>query len=79
VGKPAVASPVGINKDIIIHGVNGFHARTEEQWEEFLSRLISDRDLRRAMGREGRRCVEEKYSLDYYANRYISLIEELTA
>ncbi|MGA2191917.1 MAG: glycosyltransferase family 4 protein [Nitrospirota bacterium] len=73
-GKPAVASPVGINSEIIRHGVNGFLAGSEGEWEEFLSAMVSDRPLRERMGSEGRKAVEERYSLDKYLKRYSSII-----
>jgi glycosyltransferase involved in cell wall biosynthesis len=38
-GIPPVASPVGVNEAIINNGVNGFLARTEEDWERALSLL----------------------------------------
>jgi len=61
-GIPPVASPVGINTEIIQDGVNGFLASTEEEWVRKLSRLFQDRDLRQRMGLESRKTVEERYS-----------------
>ncbi len=78
VGVPVVASPVGINCDIIKHGVNGFLANGNEEWEARLSELIADKSLRERMGIESRRTVAEKYSLEDYLRRYASLIEELS-
>ena len=39
-GIPSVASPVGVNSKIITDGENGFLAKTPEEWEEKLSKLI---------------------------------------
>ncbi len=33
VGLPAVCSPVGINREIVKDGVNGFWAEDEREWE----------------------------------------------
>jgi glycosyltransferase involved in cell wall biosynthesis len=62
-GLPVVASPVGFNRNLVQHGVNGFLADTAEEWEQYLSQLLNDPDLRRRMGQEGRRLVENEYSL----------------
>ncbi len=77
VGVPVVASPVGINSDIVEHGVNGFLAGTNEEWESSLAELIADASLRKKMGAEGRKTVAERYSREGYLKRYVSLIEEV--
>ena len=46
VGIPAVMSNVGMNKDIIEHGENGFLPVGEKQWVEILSKLIENKELR---------------------------------
>lgn len=61
-GAPAVATPVGVNADIVRHGDNGFLARDADEWTEYLGRLLDDPELRRRLGDAGRRLVEERYS-----------------
>lgn len=72
-GVPVVASPVGVNSEIVTHGENGFLASTEAEWTEALGRLLSDPDLRRRMGEAGRRRVEERYSLQVQQPRLLAL------
>ncbi|AWJ93513.1 glycosyl transferase, group 1 (plasmid) [Azospirillum baldaniorum] len=74
-GKPVVASPVGMNRDIVEHGVNGFLATTPEDWTMALGRLAADPDLRRRMGTAGRARVEALYSLDRMAPRLVDLLQ----
>jgi glycosyltransferase involved in cell wall biosynthesis len=62
-GLPVIASPVGVNREIVQHGVNGFLAETPEQWQNAISALIADPALRARMGAAGRRRVEQTYSL----------------
>jgi glycosyltransferase involved in cell wall biosynthesis len=62
-GKPAVASPVGVNRDIIQHGINGLHATSAEEWVRALGCLREDAGLRARMGAHGRKFAEERYSL----------------
>ncbi len=62
-GIPAVASPVGVNKQIIKDGENGYLAANSNEWIEKLSWLIADKAKRTEIGKNGRCTVEEKYSL----------------
>jgi glycosyltransferase involved in cell wall biosynthesis len=62
-GIPAVASPVGVNREIIDDGVNGFLASSESEWVTSLGRLMDDADLRHRMGAAGRATVEQRYSV----------------
>lgn len=62
-GVATVMSKVGINQEIISHGNNGFLAENDEQWFELLCRLIDDPQLRTSVGMEGRKTVEQKYSV----------------
>ncbi len=75
-GKPVVASPVGVNREIVVDGVNGFLASTPKEWVEALLRLKADPELRRAMGEKGRRMVEEKYCLQVTAPRLHRILLE---
>jgi len=73
-GKPVVASPVGVNRDIVEHGVNGFLAETPQEWTDALRRLADDPDLRRRLGAAGRTKVERHYSLSGTAPHLIRLL-----
>ncbi|HPV83402.1 MAG TPA: glycosyltransferase family 4 protein [Nitrospira sp.] len=69
VGLPAVASPVGVNRDIVVNGDNGLLASTEEEWYVRLESLCRDPQLRARMGQAGRRTVETRYSLAVWGPR----------
>ncbi|WHZ24854.1 MAG: Glycosyl transferase, group 1 [Nitrospira sp.] len=73
VGLPVVASPVGVNCDIITNGENGFLASTGQEWYDSLERLCRQPDLRMRIGRAGRRTVEERYSLAVWGPRLVDL------
>lgn len=78
-GIPCVASPVGVNREIIKNGVNGFLAATEEDWQDKLSLLIEDNVLRQRMGEEGRRLVKRIYSYKAVVPRLIEVLGEVNA
>jgi len=76
-GLPVVASPVGVNAEIVEHGVNGFLARNDAEWREALMTLLNDPDLRRRMGAAGRKKVEREYSLQVYGPKVAQIFCEL--
>ena len=70
-----VASPVGMNKDVIIHNITGFLADTQEEWLEQLTILIRDSNLRIKLGQNGRHHIEQKYSVDAWFDKLVQAIE----
>jgi glycosyltransferase involved in cell wall biosynthesis len=74
---PVVASPVGVNSEIVADGSNGFLATDPAEWRSALLRLIDDPTLRRRFGEVGRGRVEARYSLDVHAPRFIRLLQSL--
>ena len=73
-GVPVVASAVGVNREIIEDGVNGFLATTDNEWVEKLGRLIADPALRARFAAAGRRTIEQRYSLHVNAPRLADVL-----
>ena len=61
-GLAVVASPVGVNNEIVAHGESGFLAATEDDWIKCLLQLCDDPELRRKMGRLGRERILKRFS-----------------
>lgn len=78
-GLPVVASPVGVNSDIVRHGQAGFLAASVIEWQDSLGRLITDVSLRKQMGFEGRRRVEQEFSLEAQVNRLESILQSVAS
>jgi glycosyltransferase involved in cell wall biosynthesis len=76
-GKPVVATPVGVNRDIVRDGENGFLATSLDEWRTALTRLRDDESLRRRLGEAGRRRVERDYSLASVAPRVTAIFRSL--
>jgi glycosyltransferase involved in cell wall biosynthesis len=76
-GLPVIASPVGVNKEIVEHGVNGFFARDTEEWIRYLETLKENSDLCNKMGTAGRNKVESEYSLHKMAPRLVNLMKRV--
>jgi glycosyltransferase involved in cell wall biosynthesis len=66
-GRPVIASPVGVNKQIVEHGVNGFLVGDITDWISALKELRDNAPLREAMGRAGRCKVEKQYCVQVTA------------
>jgi glycosyltransferase involved in cell wall biosynthesis len=77
VGVPVVCTPVGVNRDVVQDGVNGFWAMTEDEWITKLSTLIGDYSLRQKMGVQGRELVRESYSIQGCAPKFYGVIDEV--
>lgn len=76
-GIPVIASPVGVNAEIVEHGVNGFLASSDAEWAEALQTLLRDASLRARMGEAGRRKVERDYSLQVWGPRVAKLLRDV--
>ncbi len=74
---PVVGSPVGVNQEIIINGVNGFQASSKDEWIKYIRFLKDNKELTIKMGANGRRIVEEKYSLNGNVVKLIDYFNEL--
>lgn len=61
IGIPALASPVGVNSEIIINNQTGVLV-PDGFWQSAMERLIDDTALRTAMGMAARERVEMRYS-----------------
>lgn len=76
-GLPVVASPVGVNREIVTQGENGFLATGGAEWREALERLIADGALRRKMGEAGRERAVTDYSVASQAPRVVELLRDV--
>lgn len=75
---PTIMSAVGVNKEIIQHGENGFLAYSEDEWFSFLCKLIDDEPLRLRIGARGRQTVVDHYSFSSQKEKYKAIFDQLT-
>ena len=76
-GKPVIARNIIGPRDIITHGYNGFLFENIHELKKYLRLLLSDEGLRKKMGKNARRTVEEKYTFSKVAKQYLELYESL--
>lgn len=79
VGAASVASPVGVNAQIIEHGQSGYLATTIEEWQHYLDKLVNDQQLRKTIGMAATARVQEHYSVAAVLPTILSNVELLHA
>jgi hypothetical protein len=76
-GLPVIANPVGMNREMVIHGKTGFLAATPRQWADSIARLAASPSLRAELGAAGRALVERQFSVTRWAPEFASLVNRL--
>src|SRR6266446_6662585 len=74
-GLPVVASPVGVNREIVEEGRNGHLATSADEWYARLDGLIRDPGLRMSMGKAGREKVAGGYTLEHGFSQWQEILE----
>lgn len=75
VGIPAVASPVGVNAEIVVHGLNGYLAADTAAWIGALKPLLVDAGLRARIGQAARARAENDFSIQAWLPRLVDAME----
>jgi hypothetical protein len=73
-GVPVVASPVGVNSELVEQSGGGYLATGPAEWRDALARLLGDPGLRAEMGARGRAFVERYADLDRQADVLAGLL-----
>ncbi len=78
-GVPTIASPVGVNADILNTARLGWAASSPEEWRSALEACFANPADAAERGRAGREHIEANYSARLAAERWARLLRELTA
>jgi len=73
VGIPSVASPVGVNSEVLIDEKTGYLASTTQEWKTCLEKLLKDPELRSKMGQAAREHIVANYSVESQKEKFLSL------
>lgn len=76
-GIPVVASPVGMNAKIVLHGVNGLLATHIDDWVSSIHSLMTDPKLRERLGAAGRETVAKRFGVQRAADAVHSVLRTL--
>jgi glycosyltransferase involved in cell wall biosynthesis len=78
-GRPVVASAVGVQSEQVVHGETGFLASDRAAFLDGILQLMDDPERRRAMGAAGREDVRANWSVQAWTPRVVAHVEDLLA
>jgi glycosyltransferase involved in cell wall biosynthesis len=80
-GIPVVTTDVGAVREVVVDGRSGLIVEPEspKALGEALARLLGDSELRRAMGREGRKRAVERFGIDRCVEAHLTAYERALA
>lgn len=76
-GKAVIASPVGVNQEIVKQGINGYLSSSIDEWVQAFRVLFLNKQQREAMGAVGREWVEKKYCVQITAPHLAQLFHKV--
>jgi sugar transferase (PEP-CTERM/EpsH1 system associated) len=78
-GLPVIATDVGGNSELVVHGQTGVLVPSADPWRmaQALRAYLADPDLRDTHGRAGRRMVEERFGIDAMVQGYLRVYDGL--
>ncbi|MBN2377767.1 MAG: glycosyltransferase family 4 protein [Sedimentisphaerales bacterium] len=76
VGLPTIASPVGMNTDVLKKGNCGFGPESDNAWYDALKTLHNNWALQIEMGKIGRQIVQQFYNADLVAHQLASIFKK---
>lgn len=76
-GVPAVVSPVGMNREVLDAGPGAVGAADAAAATAALEALLDDAPARRALGRQGRQLVLDRYSVTVVAPRLATILRRV--
>lgn len=78
-GLPAVATPVGMNREVIAPGVNGFLAATDAEWASSIGTLVADARTRQEMAARARETYAATFTRASVALTWVQLLRSSAA
>lgn len=75
-GIPGIASDVGMNREVTVHEETGLLISGPDEWMSAVLRMKNDHKLRKRTGLQARALVEEQYSLQVTAEKWVKLLKQ---
>jgi len=75
--KPIIASPVGINTEIVVDGTNGYLASSQKEWYSALETLYLNEEKRKIMSKINYEKILDNFNIHLNCKKYIKLFNNL--
>ncbi|GKX30815.1 hypothetical protein SH1V18_32950 [Vallitalea longa] len=75
-GVPVIVSDIGIHKELIEDGCNGFIAKNEMEWYEKLKKLIDNPELRKKFSLAGKNLMVSEYNYQKCVDMFVDAIKK---
>ena len=72
-GIPAIVSNVGVNAEIVDHGINGYVCQTPADWKTYLEKVISSPETIRQLSLHTRNKIVDNYSVRSNWRNFLSM------
>lgn len=76
-GIPTIATAIGSNFRVMEDAESGFLVRTREEWVQRILDLVHDEQLRRLIGQNARKKVEQYFSIKANTQTYLDIINKV--
>ena len=77
-GIPVIVSPVGMNQQVVSHEKDGFLAKDNNDWFNYLKQLLENKELRIKMGNFSQKKIIDNYNIKNWSKELIKTYRELT-
>jgi len=74
IGIPSISSPIGVNREIVKHGINGFQAIDEFEWQTIVLNILNNKYDLEEIGNEAFNTAHENYSIKAVLPQIIELL-----
>ena len=74
-GIPAIVSDVGVNAEIVDHGINGFVCYTLDEWYDSIEKLMTQPEFLRQLSKNTRKKIVDQYSVRSNKENFLRLFQ----
>ena len=74
-GIPAIVSNVGVNAEIVDHGINGFICSNGGDWKEYLKQVLTNSNLVKELSLHTRAKIVDNYSVKSNSQNFLNLFK----